>query len=350
MAEQEQEQTILKLIASNGFISYNKIIARTFGVHEAIVLGELCSICSYFNYKEFYINQERISNDTALSVKQIRTALTNLVNSKIIEVTKKGLPCKNWYTINGELLNSLLGKDNKNDEKKSESNQKGEQDVPKVPNEIGKNSTSGCEEKSQLLSNKNTGIIIQNNNTPSEDSSLHSESSCEEPNGTDEKETQTDTLITKNKMSEQSDKADRPEEKETGKNSDSQNPADGLAPWEKPAKKSKPKVPLPDREPVNVEAIVLKDGREWLPDGYFLQEMIRLHPQLDVKAEFMAMRGWSISNPTKRKTWGGIKRFVSGWLDRAQNKPRGNGNYSSFPQKHKEAFVDGKRDYSDTDW
>lgn len=221
----------------------------------------------------------------------------------------------------------------------------------KVPSRAKQKCPNG-NSKSDLQGSTNTNNSTTNStaiSTPSEDSSLHSESSCEEPNGTDEKETQTDTLITKNKMSEQSDKADRPEEKEIDMNSDSQTPPDGPAPWEKPAKKSKPKVPLPDREPVNVEAIVLKDGREWVPDGYFLQEMIRLHPQLDVKAEFMAMRGWSISNPTKRKTWGGIKRFVSGWLDRAQNKPRGNGNYSSFPQKHREAFVDGKRDYSNTD-
>lgn len=169
---------------------------------------------------------------------------------------------------------------------------------------------------------------------------------------TDEQETQgnMNPLETKQKDSEAETESECQEEKETGKNSDSQNPPDGPAPWEvpAPAKKMKLKVPLPDREPVNVEAIVLKGGLEWLPDRYFLQEMIRLHPKVDVKAEFMAMRGWSISNPTKRKTWGGIKRFVSGWLDRAQNKPQGNG-YPNQPQKHREAFIDGERDYSNTD-
>ena len=216
----------------------------------------------------------------------------------------------------------------------------------KVPSRVKQKCPNG-NSKSDLQGSTNTTNTTTNStaiSTPSEDSSLHSESSCEEPNDTDEKETQTDTLITKNKMSEQSDKADRPEEKEIDMNSDSQTPPDGPAPWEKPAKKSKPKVPLP----FDVESITLKDGREWKPDGYFLQEMIRLHPQVDVKVEFMAMRGWCMSNPTKRKTWGGIKRFVSGWLDRAQNKPQGNG-YSNQPQKHREAFIDGERDYSNTD-
>ena len=185
------------------------------------------------------------------------------------------------------------------------------------------------------------------NNTPN--NTLGEEKNETQENKIQGNETQeiTDPLKINQKDSEAEDETEY--QKETGMNSDSQYlPDDGPCPWEKPVKKSKPKVPLPDCEPVNVEAIVLKDGREWVPDGYFLQEMIRLHPKVDVKAEFMAMRGWCISNPTKRKTRGGIKRFVSGWLDRAQNKPQGNG-YSNQPQKHREAFIDGERDYSNTD-
>ena len=32
------------------------------------------------------------------------------------------------------------------------------------------------------------------------------------------------------------------------------------------------------------------------------------------------MRGWSMSNPSKRKTKNGVKRFVNSWLSREQDK------------------------------
>ena len=194
--------------------------------------------------------------------------------------------------------------------------------------------------------------IINNNNTLNNTSSGRNSSTDRQAKTTDCEE-ETDLLDTKNKTSEQSDITNRPEEKETYKDSDSQNLPDGLAPWETPAKKSKPKVPLPVY--ADVEAIVLKNGTEWKPDVTFFQEMERLYPTVDIKAEFMAMRGWCISNPTKRKTLTGIKRFVSGWLDRAKNKTWNKSGKSSsgvkrWQEKHKEAFVDGQRDYSDSNW
>ena len=149
--------TILKLLSSNGFISYNKAIAKRCGVHETIVLGELCSIFDYFHYHEFFINQERISNDTALSVKQIRTALSNLEKMGIITISKKGVPCKNWYFINEEVIETIL-------ENEINDSQTEELDVPNLPNLDGTKSTSSSDKTVALLNN-NTNIRIDNNNT-----------------------------------------------------------------------------------------------------------------------------------------------------------------------------------------
>ena len=160
--------TVLKLIANKGFISYNKTIARHLGVNEAILLGELCSIFDYFNYNEFYISQERIANDTALSVKQIRTSLLNLEKAGVITITKKGQPCKNWYFINEDVVTEILETTEETDEEPLEedvqSAQTGELDVPKVPNKIGKNVTTRCAKKEQLLINNNTDNNTSNNN------------------------------------------------------------------------------------------------------------------------------------------------------------------------------------------
>ena len=46
----------------------------------------------------------------------------------------------------------------------------------------------------------------------------------------------------------------------------------------------------------------------------------QLYPNVDVLQQLRNMAGWCDSNPTKRKTRGGIKRFITAWLAREQDK------------------------------
>lgn len=78
---------------------------------------------------------------------------------------------------------------------------------------------------------------------------------------------------------------------------------------------SDPSVPQAD-----VEAIPLNDGSEWRPTQAEYEEYERLYPAVDVKSEIAGMRAWCLSNPKNKKTKGGVKRFLNGWLAREQNK------------------------------
>lgn len=99
---------ILQLLATDGFIQYNKEIARTLGVDEAIVLGELCLYAKLFNFQEFYFQQDKICYETALSDRRVRQALKTLQTNGIITITKKGIPCKNWYIIHDKKVENLF--------------------------------------------------------------------------------------------------------------------------------------------------------------------------------------------------------------------------------------------------
>lgn len=46
----------------------------------------------------------------------------------------------------------------------------------------------------------------------------------------------------------------------------------------------------------------------------------QLYPNVDVLQQLRHMAGWCDANPTKRKTRGGIKRFITAWLAREQDK------------------------------
>lgn len=69
----------------------------------------------------------------------------------------------------------------------------------------------------------------------------------------------------------------------------------------------------------DVEKIPLNDGAYWQCTVDEFEEFRRLYPSVDIKQEFRNMRGWCLSNPTKKKTSRGIKKFVNGWLQRQQD-------------------------------
>lgn len=57
-----------------------------------------------------------------------------------------------------------------------------------------------------------------------------------------------------------------------------------------------------------------------------LLEFSVAYPAVDILQELRAMRAWSLSNPTLRKTIKGVPRFVNSWLAKTQNRARGNEN------------------------
>ena len=80
---------VLQLLAQDNFITYNKSIAKEFGVNAAILLGALCSYQIYFQNEEFYKEQGKISEDTCLSEYEIQQALKILKQNELVIVTKR---------------------------------------------------------------------------------------------------------------------------------------------------------------------------------------------------------------------------------------------------------------------
>lgn len=94
----------INLLASNNFITYNKDIAKKYGIEEAILLGVMCGYQSGFGEDEFYREQEQIIEDTALTLYSLRKAVKTLSDAGIIIYRKKGLPAKWYYKVNEERL------------------------------------------------------------------------------------------------------------------------------------------------------------------------------------------------------------------------------------------------------
>ena len=63
----------------------------------------------------------------------------------------------------------------------------------------------------------------------------------------------------------------------------------------------------------------LNDKSEFTVTEEMIAEWSELYPAVDVKQDLRKMKGWLDSNPNRRKTKSGIKRFIINWLAKTQD-------------------------------
>lgn len=68
-----------------------------------------------------------------------------------------------------------------------------------------------------------------------------------------------------------------------------------------------------------VISLILNDESDFLIYRNEIDEWQSLYPAVDIMQELRKMKGWLDSNPEKRKTKRGIKRFINNWLERNQD-------------------------------
>ena len=95
----------------------------------------------------------------------------------------------------------------------------------------------------------------------------------------------------------------------------------------------------PDTDEI-ICALILNDSTLYHLTESMAEQYEKLYPAVDVRQEFRNMAGWCDVNPMKRKTRGGVKRFVVNWLAREQNRGR------SVPvQNQNQGFIPPPDDY-----
>ena len=77
--------------------------------------------------------------------------------------------------------------------------------------------------------------------------------------------------------------------------------------------------PTPEPEPP-LANIPLISGEEHPIYKHDVEEWVLTYPAVNILQQLRNMRQWCLSNPTRKKTKRGVRRFITGWLERKQNK------------------------------
>lgn len=106
---------ILRLIASDSYITVNKELIKHIGLEGAVLVGELASEYDYWSKNDgitpegyFFSTIENIEEKTGLSEHRQRQAIKKLEGLSIIDVKVKGLPAKRYVKLNEESILKLF--------------------------------------------------------------------------------------------------------------------------------------------------------------------------------------------------------------------------------------------------
>lgn len=99
--------SVLGLLSSHGFVMYPREVAHIVGVKAAVLLGEFAFVQNQHG-PGFWCTQKMLSDATALSIDELKSACKSLVEHGLVSVEKKGMPARNHYTVNEGVLLTLL--------------------------------------------------------------------------------------------------------------------------------------------------------------------------------------------------------------------------------------------------
>lgn len=99
-----------------------------------------------------------------------------------------------------------------------------------------------------------------------------------------------------------------------------------------------------------VITLALNTGEEYPITQSYIEELSALYPAVDVMQELRSMKGWCDSNPRKRKTISGIKRFINSWISKVQNRGGTPGYSQTYNQtagcSKVEQYAQGAREWA----
>lgn len=96
------------LFSSDAHWNINKALSRIIGLTDTVLLMELYFCRKRFKKAEFFITAEELKELLPFGDDERRNCTQRLIKRKMITVVKKGLPAKNYYTIDDDEIFKTL--------------------------------------------------------------------------------------------------------------------------------------------------------------------------------------------------------------------------------------------------
>ena len=97
-----------QILAQGNWIGFSKPLARGLqSIEASLLLSEILNQLNYFNEEEVFITYEHFAEQIILTPHKARKAINILIDNKLIEVNRKGVPAKNYYKLHKEFKSNI---------------------------------------------------------------------------------------------------------------------------------------------------------------------------------------------------------------------------------------------------
>ncbi|MDY0943429.1 hypothetical protein [Priestia megaterium] len=121
---------LMSILSGQGFVMYNKQLAKSVSVNAAIIFGQLCASYESFNGKGmitvkdnkdyFFLTSDTLEEETALTYKQQLKAVKDLEKAGYIETKIMGVPSKKYFFITDKIVQELFNEVNSSSDKRED--------------------------------------------------------------------------------------------------------------------------------------------------------------------------------------------------------------------------------------
>lgn len=103
-----KKKLLSKTLGKHSYWTLNKQLVKTIGLEATLILQHIIDLQSVFDKDEVFQSQSEMADELGISEYAIKNRIPELVKLGLVNVIRKGVPCKNYYSTNDDKILDIL--------------------------------------------------------------------------------------------------------------------------------------------------------------------------------------------------------------------------------------------------
>ena len=103
-----KKKLLSKTLGKTAYWTVNKSLVKSIGLESTLILQHIIDLQDVFEKDEIFQSQPEMSKELGISEYSIKTRIPELIKLGLVNVVKKGVPCKNYYSTNDSKVIEIL--------------------------------------------------------------------------------------------------------------------------------------------------------------------------------------------------------------------------------------------------
>jgi len=103
-----KKKLLSKTLGKHAYWTLNKSLVQSIGLESTLILQHIIDLQDAFDKDEIFQSQPEMAKELGISEYAVKNRIPELIKLEIINVVKKGVPCKNYYSTNDAKIIEIL--------------------------------------------------------------------------------------------------------------------------------------------------------------------------------------------------------------------------------------------------